>query len=448
MSDVKQLDFHHPDNIRNLINDMLKEATKLGATDAEIAVGASKGFSVVARKGEVESIEYNQDKGFDITVYFGQKSGTATLSDLRPEAIHSAIQAACNIARFADVDDCNGIAEKDILAFHYPEPELYYPWNITVEHAIELACECEARALSHDKRLTNSDGVTIGTGEAWHGYGNTRGFIGIYPTTRHEISCVLMAKHGSEMQRDYSYTTAVDADDLESIGEVAKKAAERTIRRLGAKRLSTRRVPVIFSAEESRGLLGHFASAIQGGSIYRKMSFLLDQLDKSVFPKHIRIHEEPFLPKKVGSAPFDDDGVLTRPNVFIDQGILKTYALGIYSARKLGMKSTGNAGGTHNLFITTGDKNLPQLLKAMGTGLLVTELMGQGVNLVTGDYSRGASGFWIENGAIEFPVEEITIAGNLKDMYGNLVEVGNDVDRRGNIQTGSILLESMIVAGH
>lgn len=433
--------------LQNLVNDVLQDALKQGATSAEVDVGFNKGFSVTARKGEVESVEYNQDKIVDITVYFGQRTGSASLSDLRPEAIHAAVKAACNIARFTDEDAFAGLADKSELAFGYPTLELAFPWDISVERAIALACECEAKALAQDKRISTSENVVVATGQAWSMYGNTHGFFGTYSQTRHEISCVLIAKQGDDMQRDYYYTTVCDPTLLDSISTIAKNAVDRTVRRLGARRLTTRRVPVIFAAEEARGLLGHFVAGISGGSIYRKSSFLVDSLNKSVFPKHIRIEEKPHLAKALGSAPFDENGVATRPNVFVEDGVLKSYVLGVYSAKKLGMKTTGNAGGVHNLFINTGKNDLPALLKKMGTGLLVTELMGQGVNIITGDYSRGASGFWVENGEIQYPVEEVTIAGNLKEMYANMVEVGCDVDMRGNIKTGSILLDEMTVAG-
>lgn len=436
-----------PPQLKNLVSEILNEALKQGASSAEADVGINKGFSVTARNEDVESVEYSQDKIIGITVYFGNRSGSASLSDLRPEAMRAAVQAACNIARFADEDPYTGIADKSELAFNYPELDVVYPWNISVEHAIELACECEKKALAKDKRISTSENVVVSTGQAWSVYGNTNGFMGMFSTTRHEMSCVLIAKQGDEMQRDYYYTNACDPHLLESTTDVANKAVERTVRRLGARRLSTRQVPVIFVAEEARGLLGHFVSAISGGSLYRKASFLLDQLNTQVFPSHIRIEEKPHLAKGLGSVPFDENGVATRPNVFVEGGVLKNYVLGVYSARKLGMKTTGNAGGVHNLFITTGNKNLPELLKKMGTGLLVTELMGQGINIVTGDYSRGASGFWVENGEIQYPVEEITIAGNLRDMYANIVEIGCDVDHRGNIQTGSILIDNMMVAG-
>lgn len=435
------------ETVKKMVSDVLAEATRQGASSAEVDVAINKGFTVTARKGDAESVEYNQDKVIDITVYFGQRTGSASISDFQTEAIRAAVQAACNIARFTDNDSCAGLAEKELLAFNYPSLELEFPWKISVEEAIQLACDCEAKALAKDKRVANSEGVTISTHDGWHAYGNTHGFIGFYPGTRHEISCVLIGKKGDEMQRDYYYTISADPHHLESVGAVADKAVERTVRRLGSRRLTTRRVPVIFAAEEARTLLGHFIAAISGGSLYRKSSFLLDYLGKSVFPSHIQIYENPHLSRSLGSAPFDEAGIATRPNVFIEKGVLQTYCLSIYSARKLGLEPTGNGGGVHNLFITHGNKSLPELLKTMGKGLLVTELMGQGVNIVTGDYSRGAAGFWVENGEIQYPVEEITIAGNLRDMFANLVEIGQDVDKRGNIQTGSILLDHMMVAG-
>ncbi len=435
------------DNLKNLVESILAEAKRQGATDAEVDVGTNKGFTVSSRKAEVESVEYHQDKGISLNVYFGKRLGSASLSDFSREAIESAVKAACNIARFTDEDPCSGLAEKELLAFNYPEIELFFPWKISVAEAIKLACECEAIALAKDKRISNSEGAMITTSESYHAYGNSQGFIGLSSATRHEISCVMIAKEKEEMQRDFSYTTACDPDMLRSIKDIANEAVDRTIRRLGAKSLKTCKVPVIFPAEEARGLLGHFVSAIQGGSLYRKSSFLVDHLGKKVFPEHIQIQEHPHLAKALGSAPFDDDGVNTTDNIFIENGILRNYCLSVYSARKLGMKSTGNAGGVHNLSISHSEKDLEALIKTMDKGLLVTEVMGQGINIVTGDYSRGASGFWIEHGKIQYPVDEITIAGNLRDIYARVIEIGNDIDRRGNIHTGSILIEEMTVAG-
>lgn len=438
----------NPAQLKNLVSDILNEALKQGASSAEVDVGFNKGFSITARNADVESVEYNQDKGIEITIYLGKRTGSASLSDFRPEAIRAAVQAACNIARFTDEDPYAGLAEKHELAFHYPDLDLAYPWNISVERAIELAIECESKALSKDKRISMAEHVVVSTGQAWNLYGNTQGFIGMYSATRHNMSCVLVAKQGDDMQRDYYYSSVCDPSLLEPVDVIAEKAVERTVQRLGGQRIATQKVPVIFAAEEARGLIGHFVAGISGGNLYRKSSFLLDSLGKRIFPEFIRIEEKPHLSKGMGSAPFDDNGVLTRPNVFVESGRVQSYILGVYSARKLGLQTTGNAGGVHNLFISTGDKNLSELIKDMHKGLLVTEVMGQGVNILTGDYSRGASGFWVEHGEIQYPVEEITIANNLRDMYANIKAIGNDVDLRGNIKTGSILLEEMTVAGH
>jgi len=439
--------WNNQESLKSLIDNVLRETRTLGASSAEIDVGVNKGFTVTVRMGEVESIEYNQDKILEITVYFGQRMGAASISDFRPEAIHAAVKAACNIARFTDQDIYSGLADKDLLKMTYPDLDLHHPWDLSVNQAIELALSCEQEALAKDKRIINSEGASIATTNGWHGYGNSNGFIGCYPSSVHEISCALIAKKGEEMQRDFSYTLAADPALLKSIHSIAEEAADRTIKRLGAKQLTTRKVPVIFAADKARSLLGHFTSAISGGNLYRKSSFLLDRLGDKIFPEHITLDQRPHLAKMLASVPFDDDGIVTRPNVFVKNGILNMYSLGVYSARKLGLETTANAGGVFNLFINTGNKNLTELLKTMDTGLLVTDLMGQGVNLITGDYSRGASGFWVEGGQIQYPVEEITIAGNLNEMYSQIIEIGNDIDTRGNIQTGSILIENMTVAG-
>lgn len=446
MKEVKQSVFNSS-QLQSLSKDILKEAARLGAHQAEVSIAANKGFSVSAREGDVETVEYNQDKAVAITVFFGKRSGSASLSDIRPDAIRAAIEAACRIAKFTDEDPAAGLADKEELAFHCPSLDLAFPWLISVEKAIELAIQCEREAIACDKRIMSAEQATVSTIEVLNMYANSHGFVGFFPYTRHDVSCVLVAKQGDEMQRDFSYTVATDPAHLESISYVAKQAAERTVRRLGAKRLRTMKTPVIFVAEEARGLLGHFAAAISGGSLYRKSSFLLDHLDKKIFPAFVHIQEQPHLPRALGSAPFDDDGVATRPNIFIEEGVLRNYSLGVYSARKLGLKTTGNAGGMHNLTIRPGEKDLTALLKTMGTGLLITELMGQGVNIITGDYSRGASGYWVEGGEIQYPVHEITVAGKLQDLYARVVEVGNDVDVRGNIRTGSMLIEEMVVAG-
>lgn len=435
------------DELQTIARSILQEAAKRGADQAEVGISANKGFTVTAREGDVETIEYQQDKSIDVVVYFGKRLGAASLSDVRHEAICAAVDAACHIAKFTGEDPASGLAEKSELAFDYPKLKLAYPWQISVEEAARLACECEREAMSYDKRIISAESADVGTMHGHDVYANSLGFSGAFSYTRHEISCVLVAKEGEDMQRDYSYTVAVDPLHLESASTIAKQAAERTLKRLGARRLKTMKAPVIFVAEEARGLLGHFNAAIQGGSLYRKSSFLVDHLGKKIFPDFVQIAEQPHLPFGLGTVAFDDDGVLTRPNVFIENGILSSYSLGVYSARKLGMKTTGNAGGTHNLTIKPGQKDFAALLKTMGTGLVVTEVMGQGVNLITGDYSRGAGGFWVENGEIQYPVHEITIASRLQDMYAHIVEVGSDVDIRGGIRTGSILIEEMMIAG-
>lgn len=433
--------------LQNITQDILQYAKQSGADQAQVKINANKGFSVTAHENEVETIEYNQDKIIEITVFFGKRTGSASLSDLSTNATHKAIDAACHIAKFTDEDPATGLANKDELAFHYPKLDLAYPWSISVEKAIELACECERLALAYDKRIMRAEDVTVATVEALSLYANSEGFLGYYPHTRHEMSCVMIAKEGNEMQRDYSYTVSADPHDLESVSHVAEQASKRAISRLGARRLATVKAPVIFMAEEARGLIGHFCAAIQGGNIYRKSSFLMDQLGKKIFPAFVRIEEQPHLTRALGSAPFDEEGVRTRPNVFVEEGTLNSYSLSTYSARQLGLKTTGNAGGMHNLTVRPGNKDFSALIKTMHKGLLITELMGQGVNLLTGDYSRGVGGYWVEGGEIQYPVHEVTAAGMLQDIYARIAEVGNDVDMRGNIRTGSILIEEMTIAG-
>lgn len=433
--------------LQTLSQDILAEATKLGAAQAEVGITTNKGFVVSAHNGDVETVEYNQDKDISINVYFGKRIGTASISDVRKEAIRDAVEAACHIAKFTDEDPASGLAEKEELAFHYPDMQLAFPWSISVDQAIELACLCEREAVAADKRIMSAEPATVATLEVQNLYANSNGFMGHYTYSRHELSCVLIAKAKDEMQRDYSYTVSADPTHLKSAAEVARQAVERTVHRLGARRLKTCKVPVIYAAEEARSLLSHFSSAISGGNLYRKSSFLLDQLGKQIFPSFVRLQEFPHLSHGIGSAPFDSDGVATRDNIFVSDGVVESYALGVYSARKLNMRTTGNSSGMHNLTIQPGKKSLPELLKEMHTGLLVTDIMGNGVNLLTGDYSRGVAGFWVENGEIQYPVHEITVAGTLQEMYKNIIAIGNDVDDRGNIRTGSILLAEMTVAG-
>ncbi len=425
----------------------LDEATGRGATEADAAVSRSQGFSVTVRLGDVETVEYNRDKNLVVNVYFGHRSGSASTSDFSPRAVADTVRAACSIAKYTAEDECAGLADRDRLATEIPELDLEHPWELALDDAIDLARECEHRAREVDPRITNSEGATISTHGGTEAYANTHGFEGLVSGTRHSVSCAVIGEQDGLMQRDFWYSATRDPAELESPRHVGDAAARRTLRRLGARQITTREAPVLFEAPVAASLLSHFSAAARGSSLYRKASFLLDQLGQPVFPAFVRIHEQPHLPKAVGSAPYDNEGVATVNRDLVTDGVLQSYVLDSYSARKLGMQTTGNAGGLRNLTIESGGLDLAGLLKEMDTGLLVTELIGFGVNVVTGDYSRGAAGFWVEHGEIQYPVEEITIAGNLKDMFQRIAEVGNDVDTRGNIRSGSILLENLTIAG-
>ena len=433
--------------LKAIVQSLLDEALGQGASAAEAGLSQENGLSVTARMGDVETIEHHRDQGLGVTVYFGRRKGSASTTDLSPQAIRDTVAAACSIARHTNEDDCAGLPDKESLATRFPDLDLNHPWPIDAEAAIALAIECEDAARDYDPEISNSEGATVNTHQGVHVLGNTLGFLQGAMTTRHSISCSVLAQRGSHMQRDYWYSVARDPDELESPAHVGRKAAERTLRRLGARSLGTRQCPVLYAAEIASGLLGSFIGAISGGVLYRKSSFLLNSLDTQVFPGFIHIHEQPHLIGALGSAAYDSEGVATRPHDIVSGGIVRSYVLNTYSARKLGLESTGNAGGVHNLIIDPGEHDFQGMLKLMDTGLLVTELMGQGVNMVTGDYSRGAAGFWVENGRIQYPVEEITIAGNLGNMFKSIVAVGNDVDLRGNVRTGSILIERMSIAG-
>lgn len=435
------------DTLCSLIAQLLDEGRAHGATAAEASIDTGSGLAVTVRLGEVETIEHHRDKVLGVTVYIGKQKGSASTSDLSERAIADTVQAACAIARYTQEDANAGLVEPELMAKTIPDLDLHHPWDLAPDEAIGLAETCETEARTLDARINNSEGATVNTHRGQHVYGNTTGFLGAWSWTGHSIECTVIAEDASGMQRDSWYSVARDPRELQSAGSVGRRAGQRTVRRLGAKRLSTRNVPVVFEAEVAKSLFAHFTSAISGGNLYRKSSFLLDHLGRQVFAPHIRIHEQPHLKKALGSAPFDNDGVATRARDIIKDGILQGYLLSAYSARKLGMQTTGNAGGVHNLTVDPGECDLPGILQMMDTGLLVTDLMGFGVNLVTGDYSRGATGFWVKRGTIQFPVEEITIAGNLRDMFLQLVEVGSDVDTRGNIRTGSVLIEHMTIAG-
>jgi len=434
-------------HLQSLVTNMLGQAQRKGATAAEASVGVEVGFSVSVRLGEVETIEHSHEKGLALTVYVGKRTGSASTTDMSQIAVQETVEKAISIAKYGGEDPCSGLAEKELLAFDYPRLGLHYPWRLSIEEAVATTKALEAGAREVDSRITNSEGASLSTGESYHVFGNSLGFLGEYPTSRHNLSCVLIAEENGQMERDYDYTSARDSQDLDQIDALAKRAAMRTVNRLGARRLPTQKCPVVFDARIAKGLMGNFISAISGGNLYRKSSFLVDHLGKAVFPDHVHIYERPHLAKGLGSAPFDGDGVGTKDKDFVKEGMLQSYVLSSYSARKLGMQSTGNAGGVFNLFINHTDNDLEGLLQQMGTGLLVTDVMGQGINIVTGDYSRGVFGYWVENGCIQYPVHEITVAGNLRDMFLNLVAVANDVDKTGNIHSGSILIESMTIGG-
>jgi PmbA protein len=438
---------HSADSLRNIAQDMLDYAKQRGASAASADVSVGFGQSVTVRQGEVETIEYNRDKGLSVTTYIGQQRGNASTSDFSPQAVRDTVDAALSIARYTAKDDCSGLPDEDMLARDCPDMDLYHPWDLPVDAAIALAKQCEQAALDTDNRISNSEGASVNLHEAQFITANSLGFIGGYPTSRHSLSCAVIAGHDDAMERDYWYAVARDAKDMMDARQVGRIAAERTVRRLNARQIDTMQVPVLFEAPIASGLLGSFVSAVSGGSLYRKSSFLLDQMDKQIFSSHINISDVPDIRKGLASGPFDDEGVQTQHRVIVEKGVLRGYFLGSYSARKLGMRTTGNSGGNHNLILQSGELDFNGLLKQMGRGLLVTELLGQGVNNVTGDYSRGAAGFWVEHGEIQYPVQEITIAGNLKDMFRSIVTVGNDVLVQGSKQCGSILVEGMTVAG-
>ena len=437
-----------PEDLESIIERALEEARTRGATQAEAAVSQDTGLSVGVRLGEVETLEHQRDRSMGITVYFGQRKGSASTADFSPEAVRATVAKACSIARFTAEDACAGLADAALMAKSPPNLDLAHPWAVTADRAIEIAKACEAAALAFDPRINNSEGASVGTHQGLHVYGNTHGFVGGYPTTSHTVSCVVLAGKGEDMQRDYWYSSSRDWQELDDPEAIGREAARRTIARLEPRKLSTRRAPALFVPEIARGFMGHFTAAIRGSSQYRQSSFLLNSVGQRVFPAWYSVSERPHIMKAMGSAPFDDEGVATNDRELIADGVLTGYILSSYSARKLGLQTTGNAGGAHNLMVAANvSGGLSAMLKRLGTGLLVTELMGQGVNMVTGDYSRGAAGFWVENGAIQYPVAEITIAGNLRQMFEGIAAVGDDIDTRGGIRVGSILLDEMTIAG-
>lgn len=434
--------------LKERIAGVLSLARQLGASDAEASTSASAGLSVTVRMREVETLEYHRDQGLALTVYFGQRKGSASSSDLSDAAVEESVRRACGLAQYAAEDDCSGLADADRLAKSIPELDLYHPWSIGPVEAIDFATECEAAALDSDARISNSEGATVSTSAGCRAYGNTRGFLEGYSDSHHSLSCAVLAEQDGQMESDYEYSVARDAADLTSAVAIGREAARRTLQRLGSSKLETQSAPVLFPARLARGLFGHLVAAVSGGSQYRKATFLLDRLDTQVLADFISIDEIPHIPKALGSAAFDNEGVATRDRRLVDGGVLKGYVLGSYYARKLGMQTTGNAGGIHNLTVSNTGQSFEVLLAEMDRGFVVCELMGSGINAVTGDYSRGAAGYWVENGEMQFPVSEITIAGNLLEMYKNIVAVGTDTELRGTIRTGSVLLEEMTLAGN
>ncbi|PFH11414.1 PmbA protein [Collimonas sp. PA-H2] len=447
---------HSQDQLQQLAQDVLRYAREKGASGAAVEISEGSGLSVGVRKGSVETIEQNKDKGMGVTVYLGEEGhtrrGNASTSDFSAKALQDTVEAAYNIARFTAEDDCAGLPDVDTLEMNPRDLQLCSPWLISAEEAVELAKRCEAAAFAVDKRITNSEGAGVYAQQSHFVSANSRGFMGGYPFSRHTISVAPIAGKGGNMQRDDWYSSMRDAKQLAKPEAIGRYAAERALARLNARQLDTRKCAVLFEAPLAAGLLGAFVQAVSGGALYRKSSFLLDSLGQQAFAPHIQIVEDPHVIGAVGSAPFDEEGVKTQRRDVVKDGVVQGYFLSTYSARKLGMKTTGNSGGSHNLSMTSSltkaTDNFKAMLKKLDTGLLVTELMGQGTNYVTGDYSRGASGYWVEKGVIQYPVEEITIAGNMKDMLAQIVAIGADTLIRGTKQTGSVLIESMTVAGN
>lgn len=440
-------DFVDEKKYQNIANDILTFAKQQGAFQAEVSASLQQGISINVRQQKVETLEFNRDKGISITVYMDKRKGSTSTTDISPESIKLAVLKAVDLAKYTEPDEYAGLAEKEDLATQIPDLKLYHPWDIQIEDCIEITKNCEASALSFDKRITNTEGAGFNTTQGYYLYANSEGFMAAYPATRHSLSCRVIAQGHDGMVRDYDYTLSRKAECLQDGVLVGKMAAKRTIERMNARKIPTGKQSVILEPRLAQSIFSTFLSAISGGALFRKTTFLLDSLGKQIFPEHITLLEKPHLIEALGSAPYDSNGVATRDQYFVKEGVVNNYMLSAYSARRLNMRNTGNADGIHNLQVTTSSQTLSELCREMGKGFLVTELMGQGVNLVTGDYSRGASGYWIENGEIQFPVHEATIAGNLKDIFKNIVKIGNDIDRRGNILTGSMWIEEMMIAG-
>lgn len=434
------------DRLAEVAQDVLRRCRAAGADEAEVAASVDVGLNVSVRLGETETIEHTRDRSVGVTVYFGKRKGSASTADLNPDSVAKTVEQACAIARYTESDPAAGLADAARMAQRFPDLDVWHPWDIDVERAIAMGLEIEDAGRSV-AGITNSEGASVQAGQALAVYANSHGFIGRERGTRHMLSVSLLAEDESGMQSDYWYDSVRAAGDFQSAASIGIKAAERVLSRLGARSLSTRQCPVLFGPEVARSLIGHLLNAVSGGALYRKASFLLDACGKRVLPEFVDLIEDPHLPRGHASAAFDAEGVETKRSALVEGGVLQRYLLSSYSARKLGLESTGNAGGVHNLVVRTGSDDFAAMLRRLGTGLYVTQLMGQGVNGVTGDYSRGAAGFWVENGVIAYPVEEITIAANLRDVYANIVAIGNDVDPRSHVLCGSILVERMTVAG-
>lgn len=418
-----------------------------GCDSAEVAVSRTTGMSVSTRMGEVENVEFNSDGALGITVYHNQRKGSASSTDLSEEAIARTVQAAIDIAKYTSEDPCSGPADRDLLAFEAPDLQLFYPSEVSADQAIDYAANAEKVALSADPRITNTEGGSFNSHYGIRVFGNTLGMLQSYCSSRHSMSACVIAEENGDMERDYAYTIARKLDDLKSAQWVGEECARRTLSRLAPRKLATQKAPVIFAPEVATGLFGHLVGAISGTSVYRKSTFLLDSLGKQILPDWLTIRELPHVIGGLASTPFDSEGVRTEDRLIIENGVLNNWLMTTYAARKLGLKSTGHAGGIHNWHIAGQGLGFDDMLREMGTGLVVTELMGQGVSGITGDYSRGASGFWVENGEIQYPVSEITIAGNLKDMWASIIATGDDIETRSNIQCGSVWLPEMSIAG-
>jgi PmbA protein len=436
---------------RELVEEALRHARGVGASDAAAEVSESSGLSVSVRNGDIETVEQTRDRSLDVTVFAGQRRGSASTSDFSSKAVRETVEAAWHIARYTAADPAAGLPEAELLAHDYPDLHLHHPWDISTPQAADLALQAERAARSTSRLITNTEGASASAYEGHFVLGNSRGFMGGYPYSRHGLSVAPIAGRGAHMQRDYWYSSERDPARLADPAELGRYAAQRTLSRLSARRVATGRFPVLFEAPLAVGLLGALVQATSGGALYRKTSFLVDSLGKQVMADHLDVAEDPYVDGAMGSSPFDDEGVRTHAREVVAGGVLQGYFLSSYTARKLGMRTTGNAGGSHNLVLSSrltrpGD-DLPAMLRKMGRGLLVTELIGQGVNYVTGDYSRGAFGYWVEDGEIRHAVQEITIAGNLAEMFGQIAAVGADTITRGSKTTGSILIEQMSIAG-